>query len=171
MTLDTCPFWTSVSSRIKYRFRLDSSWQMSSLWASFSLAVVFGFPCASHRASQVVLVVENPPANAGDRRDAGSVSESGRFPGGGNGCSPQHSCLKNPRDRGAWRATVHGVTESRTLLKWLSTHACASHKPNFLRKRESCTSWNSANCPYEPPPSWDSGEKWNLVCESCLHLF
>ena len=37
---------------------------MSSLWASFSLAVVFGFPCASHRASQVVLVVENPSANA-----------------------------------------------------------------------------------------------------------
>ena len=76
MTLDTCPFWTSVSSHIKYRFGLDSSWQMSSLWASFSLAVMFAFPCASYRASQVVLVVKNPPANAGDMRDAGSISES-----------------------------------------------------------------------------------------------
>ena len=49
---------------------------MSSLWASFSLAVMFAFPCASYRASQVVLVVKNPPADAGDVRDAGSISES-----------------------------------------------------------------------------------------------
>ena len=62
-------------------------------------------------------MVKNPPAIAGDMRDAGSISESGRFPGGGNGYSPQYSCLKNPMDRGAWRATVHEVTKSWTLLK------------------------------------------------------
>ena len=62
-------------------------------------------------------VVKNPPANAGDARDVGSVpSRSGRSPGGGNGNPLQYSCLENPKDRGALRATVHGVTESPTQL-------------------------------------------------------
>ena len=54
--------------------------------------------------------------------DLGSIPESRRSPGGGNGNSPQYSCLENPMDRGAWWATVHGVTESQTRLKRLSTH-------------------------------------------------
>ena len=54
----------------------------------------------------VVLVVKNPPANAGDSRDAGSISGSGRTPGGGSDNLLQYSCLENPMDRGAWRATV-----------------------------------------------------------------
>ena len=41
-------------------------------------------------------MVMNPPANAGDARDAGSILESGRSPGAGNGNSLQYSCLKNP---------------------------------------------------------------------------
>ena len=45
-------------------------------------------------------------------------------PGGGHGNPLQYSCLKNPMNRGAWGATVHGVTKSRTRLKRLSTHAC-----------------------------------------------
>ena len=53
------------------------------------------------RASQVMLVVENPPANAGDIRDMGSVPGWGRSPGGGHGNPIQHSCLENPMDRGA----------------------------------------------------------------------
>ena len=57
-------------------------------------------------------VVENPPANVGDARDAGSIPGSGRSPGGGNGNALQCSCLGNSRDRGAWWATIHGVTES-----------------------------------------------------------
>ena len=44
-------------------------------------------------------------------------------PGGGHGNPLQYSCLENPMNRGAWRATVHGVTKSRTGLKWLSMHA------------------------------------------------
>ena len=52
-------------------------------------------------ASQVVLVVKNLPANAGDKRDVGSIPGSGRSPGGGHGNSLQYSCLENPRDRGA----------------------------------------------------------------------
>ena len=64
--------------------------------------------------SQVVLVVKNPPASAGDVRDTGSVPESGRSPGGGNNNPLQHSCLGNSTDRGTWRATVHGAAKSRT---------------------------------------------------------
>ena len=41
--------------------------------------------------------------------------------GGGNGNPLQYSCLENPRDRGAWWAAVHGVAQSRTRLKWLSS--------------------------------------------------
>ena len=52
-------------------------------------------------ASQVVLVVENPPANVGDIRYAGSIPGSGRSPGGGHGNPLQYSCLENPMDRGA----------------------------------------------------------------------
>ena len=68
------------------------------------------------RASQVVLVVKNPPADAGDTRDAGLIPRSGRSPGGGNGNPLQYSCLETPMDRGAWRAIVHGVTKSRRSL-------------------------------------------------------
>ena len=52
--------------------------------------------------SQVVLVVKNPPANAGDIRDVGSIPGLGRFPGGGHDNLLQYSCLENPMDRGAW---------------------------------------------------------------------
>ena len=52
-------------------------------------------------ASQVVLVIENPPANAGDRRDMSSITGSGRSPGGGHNNPLQYSCLENPIDRGA----------------------------------------------------------------------
>ena len=67
-------------------------------------------------ASQVALVVKNLPANAGDVRDTGLILGSGRSPGG-NGNPLQYSCLDNPMDKGAWRAIVHGVAKSRTLLK------------------------------------------------------
>ena len=65
-------------------------------------------------ASQVTLVVKNPPANAGDKRDAGSIPESGQSPGEGNSNPFQYTCLGNPMDRGAWRATVHGITNNQT---------------------------------------------------------
>ena len=65
------------------------------------------------QASQVVLVVKNLPANAGDIRDVGSTPGSGRSPGRGHGNPLQYSCLENLMDRGAWWATVHGVAEVR----------------------------------------------------------
>ena len=64
------------------------------------------------RASQVVLMVKNPPANAGDIRDVGSISGLGRSPRGGRSNPFQYSCLENPMDRDAWQATVHGAAKS-----------------------------------------------------------
>ena len=78
-------------------------------------------------AFQVVLVVKNLPANAGDIRDTDSIPGSGRSPGGGHGSPLQYSCLENPMERGAWWATVHVVAKSWIQLKLLSTQAC-THK-------------------------------------------
>ena len=65
-------------------------------------------------ASQAVLVVKNPPANAGDTRGTVSIPGSGRSPGGGLGNPFQYSCLENPMNRGAWQATVHRFAKSWT---------------------------------------------------------
>ena len=51
-------------------------------------------------------MIKNLPINAGDIRDVGSVTGLGISPGGGHGNPLQYSCLENPMDRGAWRATV-----------------------------------------------------------------
>ena len=59
-------------------------------------------------------VVKNPPANAGDARDLGSVPGSGRSLGEGNGNPLQYSCLKNAMNKGAWWATVHGSQKGQT---------------------------------------------------------
>ena len=71
---------------------------------------------------QVVLAVENLPANAGHIRDVDSILRSWRSSGGGPGNPLHYFCLENPMDQWAWRATVHRVTESWTWLKWLSMH-------------------------------------------------
>ena len=67
--------------------------------------------CASH------VSLKNPPANAGDIRDTGSIPGSGSSPGGGHGNPLQYFYLENPMDRGAWQAAVHRVVQSRTRLK------------------------------------------------------
>ena len=69
------------------------------------------------------VVVKSPPANAGDRRDLGSIPGSGRSPGEGNGNPFQYSCLENPMDGEAWRATVHEVTESDMTEQLSIVHA------------------------------------------------
>ena len=81
------------------------------------------------RASQVVLVVKNVPANAGDAREVGLIPGPGRSPGRGRGNSLQYSCLGNPTDRGTWRAMVHRVARSRIRRKRLSTHARTQTSP------------------------------------------
>ena len=75
------------------------------------------------------IVVKNPPANAGDSGDTGSIPGSGRSPRIGNGNPLQYSCLENSMDRGASQATVHSVTKSQTRL---STHTYDYYSIKFL---------------------------------------
>ena len=64
-------------------------------------------------------------------RDTGSIPGFERSPGGGHGTPLQCSCLENPMDRGAWRAAVYRVTQSRTRLKQFSTHTCMYEYTTF----------------------------------------
>ena len=77
------------------------------------------FLFSTSRASQVVRVVKNPLANAGDTRDSGVIPRLRRSPGVGNGNPFQSSCQENSMEREAWQAKVHGVTDSDT-----TEHAC-----------------------------------------------
>ena len=86
----------------------------------------------SDGASDVVLVVKNPPAMAGDIRHASSIPGSERSPEGGHGNSLQYSCLENPMAGGAWWATVYRVVESWTRLERLSTYLTHSSEKKLL---------------------------------------
>ena len=61
-------------------------------------------------------MVKNKNGSVGDIRDLGLIPGLGGSPGEGNGNPLQYSCLGNPMDRGAWRATVHEVAMSQTGL-------------------------------------------------------
>ena len=89
----------------------DSTWRAS---ANIKPRITRIFSNYNTWASQVVLIVKNPPANAGDIGGAGSIPESGRSPGGGHGNPLQYSFLENPMDRRAWWATVHRVAKTQT---------------------------------------------------------
>ena len=95
-------------------------------------------------ASQVVLVVKNLPANAGDVRDVGSIPGLGKSPGGGHGNPLQYSCLQNPMDRGAWQATSIG---SQRVGHYWSDLACIQEL-NLL---------------------FNLGENWQLYNDGCSH--
>ena len=70
-----------------------------------------------------VAMVKNSSINAGDGRDTASIPGLQRSPGVGNGKPLQDSCLENPMDRGAWRATVHGARKGQTRVSnWAHTH-------------------------------------------------
>ena len=64
-------------------------------------------------------MVKNPPSNAGD---PGLIPVSGRAPGEGNSNPFLYSCLGNPMNRGAWRATVHGVTKESDIIEQLNNN-------------------------------------------------
>ena len=97
MTLLLTIFFNSHPRLMKIKTKINK-WDLSKLNE--------GFPGGT--------VVKNLPANAGDAKDVGSMPESGRFPGKGNGNPLQYSCLGKPMDRGAWLTTVHGVTTCQT---------------------------------------------------------
>ena len=90
--------------------------------------------------SQVALVVKNLPTKAREVRDVGSVPGSGRSPGGGHGNPLQYSCLENPMDRGAWRATVTGsqrVRHNWSMSMYVHTSDnCYHRRPRWLSGKE-----------------------------------
>jgi len=89
----------------------------------------------SLKAFHMAPVVKNPLAICligRARSETGSVPGPGRSPGGGHGNPLQYSYVENSMDRGAWRATVHGVAKNWTQLKCFSTHA------NSFKKMYSC---------------------------------
>ena len=83
-----------------------------------------GFPGGS--------AVKNPPGNAGDM---GSNTGSGRSPREGNGNPLQYSCLENPMDKGAWWATVHGITTvGHNLATKQQQQWSGNHTPGHISK-------------------------------------
>ena len=111
-------------------------------------------------ASQVVLVIKNPPANAGDLRDTGSIPGWGRSPGGKHSNPLQCSWLENPLSRGSWRATGHGVSQRQTRLKRLRAHIAAmgTQASNLWQRRRPGRA--SSTCPVPsiaPDPASDGG--------------
>ena len=83
---------------------------------------------------RTLLLPAFPGSSAGkesacDAGDLSSIPGSGRSPKGGDGYPLPYSCLENPMDRGAWQATVHGVTKSQAQLKRLSTHVLGEYLP------------------------------------------
>ena len=88
-------------------------------------------------------------ASACNVGDLGSIPESGRSPGEGNGNPLQYSCLENPMDGGAWWAEVHGVAKSWTRLSDLT----------FIKEAEREEVWNSH---WHSPPSPPNGRQQDM---------
>ena len=95
-------------------------------------------------ASQVVLVVKNPPVNEGDVRDVGSILGLGRSPGGGTSNPLQYSWLESPTDRRGWRAAARGVAKSQTRL---CDRACRPHRVFSLSRTERVISFSVVTFP------------------------
>ena len=102
--------------------QLESILELTS-FSNYPLFILLPFNPFTSWSSQAVLVVKSRPANAGDLRDVSLIPGLRRSPGGGQHNALQYFCLENPMDRGAWRATVHGLAKSWTRLEQLSTHA------------------------------------------------
>ena len=90
-------------------------------------------------------VVKNPPANARDTRDSGSISGSGRSSWVGNSNSLQYFCLENSMDRGAWQAIVHGVTKDLDTTERLSDESNSSIQTSAVLSQ--LISKNCRSCP------------------------
>ena len=110
----------------------EGPWYFLTVWSSllsacakihyynyYLIHTLRGFPGGS--------VVKNPPANARDTGDLSSIPGLRRSPEGGNSNLLQYSCLESPMDRGAWQATVHGVTKSQIRVSMHTSHTLRVH--------------------------------------------
>ena len=104
----------------------DTTWKSEVVTCTLGQLVInWGFPQHSpqliqfaiipNRTSQVLLLVKNSPANAGDIRDVSLIPGVGRSSGGGHGNALQYSCLGNLTDQGAWWATVHSTETTKHI--------------------------------------------------------
>jgi len=93
---------------------LNGSWHIHFRSQACGKCLIIAVKCKD------VSSAKEPACQCRRYRNAGLIPGSGISPGGGHGNPLQDSCLENPMDRGAWRATVQGVIESQTRLKWLS---------------------------------------------------
>ena len=113
--------------------RAQSTWKQSRrLHCTKSHKVLRG-PASSQRDFPGGAGGKEPACQRRRHRDAGSIPGSGRSPGGGHASPLPYSCLENPMDRGAWRAALQGVAQSRTTgVKKESVH-CIFRGPGYLR--------------------------------------
>ena len=129
--------------------------------------------CKGKGASQVVLVVKNPPTNAGDTGDSGLIPGLGRSPGGEHGNPFQDSCLENPMYRGTWQATVHRITKSWMQLEELGMNACTMGKCSLhSAKTEGCKTTSLVcdqcyTCVVDPWTTW----VWTVLGPFCTGIF
>ena len=114
MSVLAFPKKSAVSTELSPGLAGPHPWNLSATlhptWLFLSLKASSPVPWAS----QVMLVLKNPPANEGEVRDMSSIPGLGRFPGGGCGNPLQDSCLDAPMDKEAWWARIHRITKSRT---------------------------------------------------------
>ena len=106
-----------------------------------------------------MLVVKNLTAKAGDVRDTGSLPGSGRPLGGGHGNPLQCSCLKQPMDRGAWRAVVHGVAVGHDEATWQPQ----DEWPSGLETRDISTVCSDHTAALRPAPPQVSDSPTELL--------
>ena len=145
---------------------------MQCIWWGFLFLFLFFWFCFLKSLTGCVrlpwwLSGKESTCNAGATGTAGLIPELGRSLQGGYGNLLQYSCLENPMDRAAWQATVHGVTKSRTWLKWLTRmHAQAVLARGEMRKM--C--WNSRGWQdlqakgsqlSLPASRWQKWQRWN----------
>ena len=128
--VDSYLYKGSESVLPKMVFPTGLLWLLKSLCVGFffffffclkALSILHLFPGIYHlRGFSDVTTVKNPPANAGDSRDTGSIPGLGRSSGVGNGNPLQYFCLANSVDRGVWWATIHGGPKKLDMTE----HSC-----------------------------------------------
>ena len=114
---------------------------MCFLHINFRFSITFNYSLVT--ASQVARGVRNPPANAGDIRDAGLIPGSGRSPEGGHGNLLQYFAWRIPMDRGAWQATVHGVANRWPKTRLLMTLSGWLGEGDWQREQQWKKRWDS----------------------------